>query len=349
MGAKTPTELAQEFAQAVLSVAPVIILGSGASAAHQVPGMGALAAHLTALALPAGWDAAERAEWASLIAKLHGGQDLESALQAIRPSPRQTLFVAAETRRFLLPYDEAVLRAVFSDRRALPLSRLYNYLFDSTHKNIFVVTPNYDRIAEYAADAADVSTFTGFSHGYLQHRARSPRTRVHVAGQPARTVCVWKVHGSLDWFQTPNYQAIGLRSGVEPLADFEPLMVTPGLDKYRLTHVEPFRTIFSCADAALEEARAFFCVGYGFNDQHVQEKLIERCDRESVPMVLITKQLTQTAREFLASGRCRRFLAIEEGLAGAKAYTPADPAGFDIDQPIWAFGSFLDFTLGVAP
>lgn len=49
MGAKTPTEQAQEFAQAVLSVAPVIILGSGASAAHQVPGMGALAAHLTAL------------------------------------------------------------------------------------------------------------------------------------------------------------------------------------------------------------------------------------------------------------------------------------------------------------
>lgn len=248
-----------------------------------------------------------------------------------------------------MPYDEAVLRAVLSDRRALPLSRLYNHLFDSTHKNIFVVTPNYDRIAEYAADAADVSTFTGFSHGYLQQRARSPKTRVHVAGQPARTVCVWKVHGSLDWFQTPTYQAIGLRSGVEPPADFEPLMVTPGLDKYRLTHIEPFRTIFGCADAALEESRAFFCVGYGFNDQHVQEKLVERCDRESVPMVLITKQLTQSARDFLAGGRCRRFLALEEGPAGAKAYTPAEPAGFDIDQPVWAFGPFLDFTLGAAP
>lgn len=103
MVAKTPTELAQEFAQAVLSVAPVIILGSGASAAHQVPGMGALAAHLTALAPPAGWDAAEQAEWASLVAQLHGGQDLESALQATPIHRRMAPIAIAPPRSIATP------------------------------------------------------------------------------------------------------------------------------------------------------------------------------------------------------------------------------------------------------
>ena len=346
MAAKSLEDLAREFAQQVLSVAPVIILGSGASAAHQVPGMAPLADHLISLTPPADWDATEQTEWGHLVTLLGDKKDLETALQAIRPSPRQTLFVASETRRFLLPYDEAVLATVLSNSRALPLSRLYKHLFDSTHKDIFVVTPNYDRIAEYAADAANFSTFTGFSHGYMQQRARSPKTRVCVAGQPIRTVCVWKVHGSLDWFKTPAYQAISLRSGAVPPVDFEPLMVTPGLDKYRLTRIEPFRTISDSADSALQEARAFFCVGYGFNDQHVQEKMVERCDRDSVPMLLITKNLTDTTRDFLASGRCRRYLAIEEGPRGSKAYTAAEPEGFDIEQPIWAFGPFLDFTLG---
>ena len=44
MAVKSPAEAAPEFAQVALSLAPVIILGSGASAAHGVPGMWALRA-----------------------------------------------------------------------------------------------------------------------------------------------------------------------------------------------------------------------------------------------------------------------------------------------------------------
>lgn len=347
MGATTPIELAQAFAQNAISVAPVIILGSGASAAHGVPGMWPLAEHLAALALPTDWDSGENAEWVAFIGRLSAGEDLETALQTVRPTARQTQFIAMHTREFLLPYDEAVLQAVLANPRALPLSRLFKHLFDSTHPTIDVVTPNYDRIAEYAADIADLSTFTGFSHGHLQLRARSD-TRVYFGRQPARTVCIWKVHGSLDWFKTPTHQTLGLRSGVTPPADFAPQLVTPGLDKYRLTQVEPFRTIMGCSDAAVERARAFLCVGYGFNDQHLQEKLVERCERDSVPMVLITKELTTAARDFLRGGRCRRFLAIEDAPAGARVYTPESPTGFDADLPLWRLDAFLDFTLGAA-
>ncbi|WP_051057102.1 ATP-binding protein [Bradyrhizobium yuanmingense] len=144
----------------------MIILGSGASAAHGVPGMGALAARLLETSLPAAWTGEEKAEWTSFLDKLTTGADLETALQQVRPTERQTLFVAAVRREFLLPSA-----SVLADRRSLPLTRLYRHLFDSTHATVHVVTPNYDRLAEYAAD---VSTFTGFSYGYLQ--AHNPLT-----------------------------------------------------------------------------------------------------------------------------------------------------------------------------
>ncbi|MDA9440772.1 hypothetical protein XH98_17050 [Bradyrhizobium sp. CCBAU 51745] len=346
MATKSQTEFAQEFAQSALSAAPVIILGSGASAAHGVPGMGALAARLLEAPLPAEWTGEEKAEWTSFLDKLTTGADLESALQQVRPTERQTLFVAAVTREFLLPSDLAALASVLADRRSLPLTRLYRHLFDSTHATVHVVTPNYDRLAEYAADAADASTFTGFSYGYLQTRAQSPDTRVTVNGRQLRTVAVWKVHGSLDWFQDASKQIIGVRSALTVPANYSPLMITPGIDKYRLTHGEPFRTILGRSDVALQNARSYFCVGYGFNDEHVQTKLIERCDRNSVPLVVLTKELTPSAKAFLSGGRCRRYLAIEDGKAGARAYMHHAPAGFDLEKPLWRLDSFLDHFIG---
>jgi hypothetical protein len=346
MAAKSAGEIAQEFAQGALSATPVIILGSGASASHGIPSMVALATHLSELTLPSGWMLGEQGEWSKFLARLDAGDDLESALQAVRPTERQTYFIATETRRFLLPHDLSVLELLLADRHALPLSRLYHYLFDSTHKTIHVVTPNYDRLAEYAADAADFSTFTGFNYGYLQSRARNANTRICVNRLETRTVAVWKVHGSLDWFQDASNQIVGVRSAFEVPGSYVPLMITPGIDKYRLTHGEPFRTILSCSDGALEDARAYFCVGYGFNDEHVQTKLIERCDRDSVPLIVITKTLTLAAKTFLSSGRCRRYLAVEEGPLGARAYMHHVPGGFDLDQPIWRLDHFLDGMTG---
>lgn len=126
-------------------------------------------------------------------------------------------------------------------------------------------------------------------------------------------------------------------------------MVTPGLDKYRLTHTEPFRTIIGCADAALEAARAYLCVGYGFNDQHLQEKLVERCGRDRVPLVILAKVLSPAAKALLTGGRCRRYVAFEECGEGATAYTHDVPDGFFIERPVWRLDVFLDFTIGSGP
>jgi hypothetical protein len=346
MADPTPAETILAFAQESMRLTPMIVLGSGASAAHGVPGMWPLAQHLLALPGVASPAAAEVTEWDAFKRKLTDGIDLESALTDVRLTKRQTDYIAAETRSFLLPWDEAVFEGILGDRRHLPLARLYRFLFASTHRQVDVVTPNYDRIAEYAADAAGYPHFSGFTSGYLQTRAATQAPRPASAADANRLVCVWKVHGSLDWFEGGN-QIIGVRGMRETPNGYTPLMITPGVEKYRLAHLEPFRTVFSCSDAALERARAYFCVGYGFNDQHLQTKMVERCDTDSVPIVVITKVLSDPAKEFLGSGNCRRYLAIEECHGGSRAFSNAYPAGVEIPgPPIWALPDFLDFTLG---
>jgi len=265
----------------------------------------------------------------------------------VRFDEEQTKFVAEETRNYLLPSDMSAFSALLSNRRAFPLTRLYHHLFASTHRTIDVITPNYDRLAEYAADAGEFSHFTGFSYGHLQTRARDPKTRVHIVEGPVRTVCVWKVHGSLDWFRNDEGQIVGARGCHQIPKGYAAVMVTPGIDKYRLTHAEPFRTIFASSDAAIEKARAYLCVGYGFNDLHLQEKLVERCNVDAVPIVILTKMLTTKTKEFLDSGRFRRYLALEESPAGTCVYSNEEPAGADLPGvALWQLQAFLDGTIG---
>ncbi|MGO4572896.1 SIR2 family protein [Microvirga sp. 2TAF3] len=343
---KTPLERAAEFAQACVAKTPVVILGSGASAAHGIPGMGPLAKKLMSAAPPPAMTAEEASQWDAFLTELTY-TDLESALTRVQFTERQTHRVVEVTRDFLLPYDLEVFNNVLSDRRCLPLARLYRHLFKSTHKTIDVVTPNYDRIAEYAADVAEVSHHVGFSYGYMNKRAKDPNTRVYHGGQPSRTVCVWKVHGSFDWFRDADEVVLGLPTCRETPVGFTPMMITPGVEKYRLAYDEPFRTIMRCSDAAMERARAFLCIGFGFNDQHLQTKLIERCEADLLPIVVITMELTKQAKAVLFGGRCRQFLALERSASGTRMYMKDEPDGVElIGQDIWQLGSFLNMAIG---
>lgn len=348
MPVKTPLETILEFAQSVLEKAPVIVLGSGASAAHGIPGMRPLGQYLWQLNIPKSWSSGELQEWEIFRSEIDRGTDLESALQKTRLSEEQTNLVVDGARDFLLPYDLAAFNEVLANRRTFPLTSLYDYLFRSTHRTINVVTTNYDRIAEYAADAGGHSHFTGFEYGHLQHRAKDSGLRIYSGNRQTRTVCVWKVHGSFDWFRDNQNQIIAARASIKTPAGLKPLMVTPGIDKYRLTHGEPFRTIFACADKALESAEGYFCVGYGFNDEHVQSKLVERCESSSTPLLLITKNVSTTTKKFLSRGLCKQFLALEESVDGTLAISHQHPLGVNLpNEKIWQLLPFLERVIGV--
>jgi len=49
------------------------------------------------------------------------------------------------------------------------------------------------------------------------------------------------------------------------------------VSKFQRTHDEPFRSAIQGADLALEHAKGYVCVGFGFRDTHIEPKLVERC------------------------------------------------------------------------
>lgn len=320
---------------------PVIVLGSGASAAHGIPGMDSLGKHLAASMLPAHCNTEHHlAGWQDFLDKVQK-MDLESALTGVNVTPEVLEHIVRTTWKFLNAADFRVFEQVLANRRLLSLTQLFQHLLSSTATELQVVTPNYDRLAEYAAEAAGYCSYTGFTFGLFGVRAVE-LPRIQTGRRQARTVNIWKVHGSLGWFCGGDGSIVALPPLVDVPDGYSPVIVTPGTEKYRRTHEEPFRSAMHSADDAVARASAFLCIGYGFNDDHLQPLMMERCTRPEVPLVLVTKAISPTAHKFLKSGRCNRYVALEESPTGTRMFSHDVPDGVELaGQSYWRLDHFL--------
>lgn len=321
---------------------PVIVLGSGASAAYGVPGMQGLKDHLLSVIAPTTLHPSLVDSW-NEFATILKSTDLESALQKTQLRSHLKDRIIEETWVLIEQHDRHIFEDVIAGKIKFALTRLLRHLFTSTHSTAQIVTTNYDLLAEYACEAGELHHFRGFSFGRLQHWQGQPLELMQ-AGTRARTVEIWKVHGSLDWFMTKDKLPVGIAvNPASPRIDMLPLIVTPGLDKYRETHLDPFRSILARADTALANARTYLCIGYGFNDEHIQPKLVARCERDGVEITVLSRSLTTAAKDFLLSGKCKSFLAIEESPGGSRVYTPSSPTGAEIKGvSLWQLEAFLN-------
>ena len=127
---------------------------------------------------------------------------------------------------------------------------------------------------------------------------------------------------------------------------FKPTIVTPGVDKFRQTHEEPFRTIITGADAAIETGNSFLCVGYGFNDENIQPKLVDRCKRQGKSIVILAKELTEGAKNVLLDGKCGCFLAFEKSADGTRIFSQEDIEGVEFKGlHLWQLKDMLELVL----
>ncbi|CAN7487038.1 SIR2 family protein [Caballeronia sp. LjRoot29] len=300
-----------------------------------------LAEHLKASTIAATSSNADTESWIAFCESLKT-KDLETALTEVALTPPMTRHVIAATWDYLNPYDLAVFDQLVSNRRLLPLTRLFEHLFRSTRVDLQVVTPNYDRLAEYAAEAGGYTAYTGFTFAALASRSGNPAPKVTYGKSLARTVSVWKVHGSFGWFSDADGVVVALPPRQTRPAAMEPVIITPGIEKYRRTYDEPFRSTMTQADDAVRSAGAYFCAGYGFNDQHLQSLLVERCHTKGVPLVLITRTISDKAHEFFQSGKCPRFMALEQSGIATRMFCSEAPAGVEIpDSEYWQLSEFL--------
>ncbi|MCH8535858.1 MAG: SIR2 family protein [Flavobacteriaceae bacterium] len=289
---------------------PLIILGSGASVPFRLPSMWTLGEHLkSSISFT---DPEDIKQFEIFKETLNKVKDLESTLLQIQLRPNVLEKIIYETWSLVNRHDVEAFEQLLEGKTEFPLAELTTHLLQSAQRKVSIVTTNYDRLAEYAASFSNAFICTGFSQNFIGHFSKSIHQQdlTKLSGFKGQ-VNIWKVHGSLDWFKSEEESDRQLPYRTTIPVNHKPLIVTPGLSKYYETQLEPFRTIFTEADNEIEKATSYLCIGYGFNDIHVQPKLLAQI-KSGKPIIVITKELTPKTKQSIIDARCKQYILIEE-------------------------------------
>lgn len=316
---------------------PLIVLGSGASVPFKLPTMWVLGDHIKkSISFT---DAEDQAQFEKFKTLFDTNGDLEATLSELHLRENVLNEIVCKTWELVSKADLEAYDLFLNSIKDFPLAKLTEHLLSTANKKISIVTTNYDRLAEYAASFSKATICSGYAQNYIGHFSSGIHQNPLLKGYNGQ-VNIWKVHGSLDWFKTKNDENIQLPLRHTVPNNSKPSIVTPGLSKYYETHNEPYRTIFAQADNEIENANGFLCIGYGFNDIHVQPKLIENI--KSKPIIVITKELTPKTKQSILSGNCKQYIMLEEANGtDTKVYSSSFGEHIIPNVSYWALGEYL--------
>ncbi len=324
--------------QNCISLRPVIVLGSGASCQYGISGMPALAKYLIDNITP---EAENQTIWDEFKNKITSGIDLETVLHQVNLPISIEKKIICLTNELISSEDKKVLEQVINKKITFPLSELLQFITRTANPSIKIITTNYDRIAEYAIDQAQLIFNNGFQGKYIKYFSGFNSIKAN----NLYSIDILKVHGSLDWFYDNDSNVISITDNIKTDIDYIPLIITPGLKKYENTHNEPFRTIITKSDNAFENAGSIFCIGYGFNDTHIQPKLIKRIKKGKIPIVIVTKKLSENAIKFIKEAAHDSIIGIEEHSTGTKIIASKISDDILINGSIWQLSEFIKLVM----
>lgn len=321
---------------------PLIVLGSGASVPFRLPSMWSLGEHLkNSISFT---EAEDIKQFEIFKETLNKGKDLESTLLQIQLRPNVLEKIIYETWSLVNRHDIEAFEQLLEGKTEFPLAELTTHLLQSAQRKVSIVTTNYDRLAEYAASFSNAFICTGFSQNFVGHFSKSIHKQdlTKLSGFKGQ-VNIWKVHGSLDWFKSEEESDRQLPYRTTIPMNHKPLIVTPGLSKYYETQLEPFRTIFTEADNEIENATSYLCIGYGFNDIHVQPKLLAQI-KSGKPIIVITKELTPKTKQSIIDAKCKQYILIEEANGKDTRVYSSSFSGEQIipDVNYWSLSEYLN-------
>lgn len=307
--------------QGFLTPGLVIIIGSGLSVAEGISGMGALASHLL-VAIPSQLPTGQEASWQPIADGLDAGRGLEEVLLGQPPTPQIEHLIVNETAALVRRDEAAVISEMIRQKRTLRLTRLLRQ-FAASSEPIDVVTPNYERLIEFAAEDAGFGVdtmFVGNALGRYDEKAcglsflerLQPIARKGLRKVMAPRIRLNKPHGSLDWCIRDDKPV-----RVSPDFNAQPLIITPGLNKYRHGYDVPFDRHRERANECIDKARRFLVIGYGFNDQHLETHL-SKAIRAGRPTMIVTHTLSPSARQL--AGTCGAVVGLEAHGSGTAVW-----------------------------
>jgi hypothetical protein len=293
----------------------VTIIGSGLSCAEGLPGMTDLANHLRAT-IGDDLSTDDMAHWTKL-SPLIAAHGLEAALLKLAPTPTLEAVIVARTAELVANREREIISQVFAKKKTLRFTRLLSCLM-KPQTGLPVVTTNYDRLIEIAAEEAGLGAdtmFVGDFAGVLneQESRLSFLREVHLRGKTLQRqyrprVKIFKPHGSLDWYHR-NGNPVRYAGDLA----LPRLIITPGLNKFRNGYESSFDRHRERANSAIDHAARFLIIGYGFNDDHLETHLTPRI-RNGIPTLLLTRTLSDNAMKL--ARECANVIAIQHAMVG---------------------------------
>lgn len=275
----------------------VTVVGSGLSCAEGLPGMGELASHLQ-LKIGPTLTPADVTAWTQISSAI-SSDGLEAALLKHPPSTALEAAISSETAELIAAREREVITEVFNGARVLRLTRLLKHML-KPNSGLPIVTTNYDRLVEVAAEDAGLGVdtmFLGQFAGQLNPKESQLSFCRDVSLKNKRPIftfrhraTVLKPHGSLDWYLRKGRP---VRCGSE-LPGATRLIITPGQNKFRNGYESPFDAHRERANRAIDQASRFLVLGYGFNDDHLETHLTPAI-KAGRPTLLLTHGLSAKA------------------------------------------------------
>jgi len=304
--------------QRIFRTTPVVLAGSGFSCGFGLPHMGALGNHLAEHVEPKLKSSEAKVLWTGCLAEVQ--KNLEAGLNTISLGSQgrdEIIAVLREcTAALLIQETGKAERHILSQAtpHQLAPARLLRMLFDGAPQNadsVSLITTNYDTLLELFCDLADLpldTGFAGFRHRrprvgsvfatqYTRHTSAPARGAQTIEHRPCKTVRLHKPHGSITWLKTPA----GVVESLSDVSNASRAVVVPGPSKYQDALVSPvFDAMRTEMNRLIATATAMFCIGFGFNDEHLQTVLKERVAKR-MPMVIVTRDTTDNINDVLAA------------------------------------------------
>ncbi|WP_165730249.1 SIR2 family protein [Polaribacter sp. 20A6] len=319
---------------------PLIILGSGASVPFKLPSMWVLGDYIkNSISFT---DTKDQNQFTEFITEFDKTGDLETTLTKLQLRENVLSEIVNKTWELVNKADLEAYEYFINNSNDFPLSKLLEHFLDTAGKKVSIITTNYDRLAEYASSLAKAVICTGYSQNPIGHFSNSIQSNnlASLKGYKGQ-VNIWKVHGSLDWFKSIEDENIQLPNRQNIPQNYRPLIVTPGISKFYETSFEPYRTIFARSDNEIDSANGYLCIGYGFNDEHVQPKLITQI-KNNKPIIVITKELTPKTKQSIIDNNCKNYMLIEEANSkDTKIYSSKFGEVIIEDTSYWELGEYL--------
>ena len=313
----------------------LLLVGTGLSVAMDTDlGMPALTRRLLA-AIPK-----NTAGWKSVAKRLKQGDDLETALTGINPTESLQNEIARCTEAFIAQKDAALRDDVLTGKKKWvgePLLQQLMRGLSPTWPRLPVVTPNYDMLIEYACSKSNIPYITGYQGGIMRRQDWSKsRERLYrlnpvtIGGKRRDTIapvpCVelMKVHGSINLFRCSSdgtFIENDIWTASCP-ADYEPMIAPPGDIKNQPT-LNSYDRLFGEALQAIDKATAFFMIGYGFRDEHIHQKILERVRNHKCPLIVLTLDPSAELNKLMTIGKDVWVITGVQNQANGKT----DPSG----------------------